>query len=276
MKSSVYHIQSPILQPLVQYILFNHATELDPRHIITSFPNINICLGIVAGQQLCAEQLEKRLKPGQAINAYISGIYDEPHHFLQDGNLDEICIDFTPLGYYYFFNQPLQTYVFENSILTHNFGSSAIPFFESIFQKEQLIDRGQAIEAFLLRHLSCRIDDGRRKLFQSLAQKNGTYSVDNLAKQLHCSARKLQRLFAQYLDITPKSYLRICRLRKLINDLPASVETVNWERLAYSYGFYDYSHLVKEFKLLTGLRPQQFLQGQTVIDQTVIVSQRLA
>ena len=154
MQFYVHQIQSPCLKGLVEYILFNYNEQPYIKRTITSYANTNICLGIIREKQLI--QKNKKLKSTAAsnpINAYLSGMYLAPHHFELADTLDEICIDFTPLGYYHFFKFPAPTYLLETDILAQLFGAIAKDTFALIFQEKDFSNRGQLVEQFLLAQL---------------------------------------------------------------------------------------------------------------------------
>ena len=70
------------------------------------------------------------------------------------------------------------------------------------------------------------------------------------------SARQLRRLSQLHLGLTPKEFLRVIRLQKLLNStilMPDFQDYSLWPDL-----FYDQSHFCREFKSLTGLTPLEF------------------
>ena len=270
-ESTIYKIQSTRLRPYVEYILFNQAAQVQQSQIVTSLPNTNICLGILKGHELVQEGKQQKLKAYPSISAYLSALYTKPHHFLLEGAFDEICIDFTLAGYHHFFKTPLSTYVLGEPILTENFGKPVIPFFEAIFELQDLNLRGQLIEQWLLSLLDiqAKMTNG---FLEQLTQIKQVKTVENLGQQLFCSERKLQRIFSSLLDCSPKNFLRIRRFRRLLQQLNSlNSHNIQWEQLAYHFEYYDYSHLVKEFKAFTGQNPKQFLKHKIAIENTVTV-----
>ncbi|MCB0643251.1 MAG: AraC family transcriptional regulator [Phaeodactylibacter sp.] len=271
LQSTVYHIRSPKLRPFVQYILFNQADQVQQKQVVTSLPNANICLGILKERVLRQKEQQLFLQGHSGISAYLSALYARPHHFVLEQDFDEICIDFTPAGYTHFFRSPLKTYVLEEALLSENFGAEAVFFFEWVFGQSNLQDRGRTIEAWLLQRLSIRTNDRAEVFLRQLQQLSGICSVEQLRNQLCCSERKLQRTFAQLLDCSPKNYLRIRRFRQLLQHLNRVEAAIHWEQVAYQFGYYDYSHLVKEFKAFTGQAPKAFWQHRLEIEATVTV-----
>ena len=77
--------------------------------------------------------------------------------------------------------------------------------------------------------------------------------------------RLIERFFMQRLvdvGMSPKEYYRVVRFQRalyLLQNHPG-MEFVD---LAYSCGFYDPSHLVKDFKEFTGCSPTQYLSSRS-------------
>ncbi len=271
MRSTIYHIQSEALQPFVQYILFNQCSENESPERIISFPNTNYCLGIQKDTAISMDTNGMHTRPESGIHTYISGLYTSPHVFHQTGKLDEICIDFTMAGYFRFFPWPPLCYQLNNQILTLSFGAQANTFFHTIFQQADLQLRGQGIEQFLLFCIQ-RKTHAIHDFHYLLAEPLYDFSVSALAHQLKLSERSTQRFFRKHFAITPKQYLRIRRFRSMLEAYKETdINTASWESLAYTGGYFDYSHLYRELKQLTGLNPTSFFEAIEQIDSTVIV-----
>jgi hypothetical protein len=75
----------------------------------------------------------KTLSKARGIFSYISGLYQEPYIFGGCGLQDEICIDFTPLGFLHFFPEYAGHKILKEDILLEYFGSGATFFFEQVF-----------------------------------------------------------------------------------------------------------------------------------------------
>ena len=149
MRFAVHPIRHPALKPYIQYILFNSNDRPDRSTTVTAYANSNICLGVVKGKTLVpGAGGHKVFEPYGGITSYLSGIYVQPHHFEVRGLLDEICIDFTPLGYYAFFRMPVRTYIFGEDVLSEAFGREAKVTFESIFTEIDFGRRARKVETF--------------------------------------------------------------------------------------------------------------------------------
>lgn len=270
MQFDTYKIRAAALKNYVQYILFNYCAGQSSNSLVTSYANNNICLGIIKDHVLKEGPLQEKLmvaKPG--IHSYISGMYLAPHRFRATIPMDEICVDFTPLGYYRFFRHPLKTYILEEDILSEAWGRKSIFFFEKIFEETCLQQRGAMIEAFLLKKLFPAQDGFLQQCLYEIDRVGGQATLHELRKRLKCSEKKIIRCFCDKLDITPKDYMRIVRFRNSLNFLKN--KTLPLTDIAYELEFYDQSHFIKEIKSFTGLAPKKLYNSLHNIKDDVLV-----
>jgi AraC-like DNA-binding protein len=101
-------------------------------------------------------------------------------------------------------------------------------------------------------------DDPRISELQELyaAMLRGPMSVEELCSQAGYSKRTLQRLFREYVGVTPKWVLQRVRLHEAA-DRMADGET-DWPRLALELGYFDQAHFIKAFKAAIGLSPGDY------------------
>jgi AraC-like DNA-binding protein len=81
--------------------------------------------------------------------------------------------------------------------------------------------------------------------------------VDTLAERTATSVRQLQRLFAEYVGITPKRVIRRYRLHEVTERLAAGA-TVDWAALAFELGYADQAHLSRDFATIFGEPPTHY------------------
>lgn len=71
------------------------------------------------------------------------------------------------------------------------------------------------------------------------------------------SPRRFTTLFTAAVGLTPKLYSRINRLRSVVERVARGGE-VAWADLASEYGFYDQSHLTRDFREFSGVTPGEY------------------
>jgi AraC-like DNA-binding protein len=81
--------------------------------------------------------------------------------------------------------------------------------------------------------------------------------VDDLVSHFSLSKRTLQRLFSQYVGVTPKWVIQRYRLHEAAEQL-ADGATDDSSALALSLGYYDQAHFIKDFKAVIGSTPAEY------------------
>ena len=78
------------------------------------------------------------------------------------------------------------------------------------------------------------------------------------------STKQFTRIFTEYIGTSPKEFLRIIRVQRALFLLQQNPQC-NFAQVAYSCGFSDQSHMIREFKLFTGYTPLEYLSVYTPI-----------
>ncbi len=104
------------------------------------------------------------------------------------------------------------------------------------------------------------IDDA----IQLIERNRGNISLRELEEATFTTKRTLERHFLDQVGLHPKSYSRLVRFCGC--DDPESNLNVKWQQLAELFGYYDHSHLIHEFKTLTGGSPQHFFSGKATFE----------
>jgi AraC-like DNA-binding protein len=92
---------------------------------------------------------------------------------------------------------------------------------------------------------------------QVMMQRGGNISLDWLAKESCLCTKQFKRKFNERAGVNPKTYARIIRFTKAFNTKNAYPDR-DWLRIAVGCDYFDYQHLVKDYKDLTGLTPNEF------------------
>ncbi len=85
----------------------------------------------------------------------------------------------------------------------------------------------------------------------------GMRRVDQLAAASGMTARSLQRLFADYVGVSPKWVMRRARLHEAA-ERAGSGEPVDWALLASDLGYADQAHLTRDFTVTLGVSPARY------------------
>jgi AraC-like DNA-binding protein len=81
--------------------------------------------------------------------------------------------------------------------------------------------------------------------------------VDRLAEVAGIGVRDLQRLFSDYVGVSPKWVIRRCRLHEVAFRLTQG-EVLELTRLSHDLGYFDQAHLARDFKAIVGRSPSDY------------------
>ncbi|MBD2755270.1 helix-turn-helix domain-containing protein [Spirosoma validum] len=117
------------------------------------------------------------------------------------------------------------------------------------------------VESFVVRLIrrSKKEAHGIDQVAQLLLHNTASISMDWLASQSCLSARQFERKFKERMGIPAPQLARIARFDKAFMMKNAQPEQ-DWLSIALQCGYYDYQHLVREYKTITGLTPPSFFQ----------------
>lgn len=86
-------------------------------------------------------------------------------------------------------------------------------------------------------------------------------SVREIARDIGLSQRRLIQVFTSSVGLTPKRYLRVCRFQRA-RGLAGNTVSPDWARVALECGYFDQSHLIRDFRQFTGFTPGEFQRMQ--------------
>lgn len=90
-----------------------------------------------------------------------------------------------------------------------------------------------------------------------MIKQAGNISLDWLAKESCLCTKQFKRKFNERAGVNPKTYARIIRFNKAFN-IKNRYPDMDWLRIAVECDYFDYQHLVKDYKDFTGLTPNGF------------------
>lgn len=132
-------------------------------------------------------------------------------------------------------------------------------FYTKLPDLSLLTEKLQHIDSYLMKKLSCVFDVDKQTIhaINLIRKTDGQLPLDKVADSSCISLRQLERKFKSAIGITPKMFSRITKLNHTIAYVRKNTEESIFS-IAVDCGYYDHSHLIKEFKRLTGDFPSHF------------------
>jgi AraC-like DNA-binding protein len=114
------------------------------------------------------------------------------------------------------------------------------------------------LEAELLRRLAPDRDPRVDGAIRRIVATGGAERVETVAREIGISRQHLARQFLHHVGVSPKTFARVVRFRRVMEDRRSRLSEVDWSRLALEHGYYDQSHLIADFRELAGATPSSF------------------
>jgi AraC-like DNA-binding protein len=115
---------------------------------------------------------------------------------------------------------------------------------------------------------SCLHDQGNWKSRNSelvntvvriILSRHGCVTIRELEEATHYSSRYIDRVFSGAMGMPPKLYCRLIRFQRFLRNVTAS-GFENMTDIALEAGYFDHSHMLRDFRTFTKMNPSQFLQ----------------
>lgn len=117
------------------------------------------------------------------------------------------------------------------------------------------------IERFLLRRLSRLAEYNLKRIETTIRLINsGQTDVILLANKACLSTKQFQRIFSEHVGSNPKEFSRTIRFQRALYRLE-SCPHISLTALAYECNYFDQSHMIKDFKALSGYTPSEYLDA---------------
>ena len=117
-----------------------------------------------------------------------------------------------------------------------------------LLELKTLHERAFFVEQALRQRLAnVRVNAVVNDTIQNILIHRGSLSVSNLAQESFVSARQLERLFHEYIGVTPKRLSNLIRYQFLWRDILREPDFDVLDAV-HKYGYADQAHLLREFK----------------------------
>ena len=196
----------------------------------------------------------KGTQPQSYMSGQISTYSDIEFSFL-----DMVIILFQPIGCRMFFSYPMEEFTNQNISIDLLDNTCLVELEEKINEASDNYQIVRLIEEYLLNRLSKNISCNANRIMTTVQNINeGEGNISVLSQTACLGYKQFKRIFSEYVGLNPKDFIQITRFRKTFNIL-LSTPQISISKVAYDCGYYDKSHLIKEFKMFTGYTPKQLL-----------------
>lgn len=253
----IYKPEDPLLKKYIEcfYILERSAEEKPVTYF--TFPNIYTIVTISKQAKTSVNEntITTQYCQSNFIESNLACNFNDPVLVKYEGKINEITTYFKPLGINTFIKNDLREYTKETfpdfnpypdyksamaGILSINEHSERIKALESYW-----VSKLWHFEDLLLEHV----------LAEMLDTNNLNQSMTELSYKTGKSRTTINKHFGQHICKTPSQFKKIIRFRAAIQ---SQLEDYNKVGLSYNLDYFDQSHMIRDFKKLTGFTPKVF------------------
>ena len=198
---------------------------------------------------------------GERLQSFAAGLRDRQVATRHEGRSHGIHVDISPLAAGRLFGLPL-----------HELAERQVPL-ESIldepFLAERLHDAETWDERFRLLDdvLATRLAESDPPppeiawAWTQLVETDGAVRIGDLARELGWSRKRIVARFREAVGLPPKRAARLLRFERARALAESAMQPgPDWAWIAREAGYYDQSHLINDFRAVTGRTPETFFQ----------------
>lgn len=121
---------------------------------------------------------------------------------------------------------------------------------------ESISELVACIDLLLLENMNTAYHPQLMMALQKINNCAGNVDVKVLSSDVHYSERQLNRIFKQHVGIGAKSLSRLIRVSNSFHLLKKPRHSLTL--ISDSMGFHDLSHFIRDFRLVCGVKPQEY------------------
>ena len=200
-------------------------------------------------------------KKNLSDNVALYGHQNDFYEIEMTGDLSVFSIVFQPQGLMQFFKFPIHDICNQNVPLRYINGQAARDLEEKMGEATTFLQRVRIAEAYLWNLLKKDYADFEFRrinhIVELLKRTYGNIHINQMASEACLSRKQFERVFSEHIGISPKQYLKIIRFQYTLFQKQRNID-LNMTALSYESGYFDQSHLINDFKTLSGLTPKQY------------------
>lgn len=260
MEIKIYKPLSALLQSHIECFYTLNRQEGDPADIYLTFPGIYnvVCLYADTITEIGNNLISIRYEPNGILQSRVVGKFSKAVCVKYEGQISEISTLFKPLAINSFLPAPLKDFASGHFSLFHPY-PDFLPMMQRIQNMQTVSDKLAALEMYWLEkyngYIHPFLPDVLDEMTEGAMPERG---IAEICRSHGISRQTMHQHFQRYLCKTPAEFRKVIRFRKAVNFhrlLPAEQRLT---RLSSLVNYFDQSHMIRDFKELTGHRPKSF------------------
>jgi AraC-like DNA-binding protein len=268
MRIKLYRPQNPILRKYIECFYTLRRSSEDAPTIYLTFPSVFTIITISENTTTNVEENSLVIAhcADRIIETNLVCDFNQPVFVKYEGRINECVVYFKPLGINAFLDKNLSHY-----------NKESFPDFEpfedyktvmtNILSIEKDEDKLQKLEDYWLSNLKGFEHPFLSEIIDELMNENSSSkSFSELALKYKISRMTLNKLFNLHICKTPTQFRKIVRFRNAMKRYLVKSSAEDLTNIAHGLNYFDQSHMIKDFKSLTGYSPKTFFSRISKIE----------
>jgi len=258
-----FHIPSfPLSQFITGFVYYKGYTAVHSIDRFLPDGNVQIIINLT-DEPRCIYDSQTLAKSSEYKKLWISGIREQFINIPSGNGAEMFIIEFKKGMAYPFLGAPLTEItgrVVEGELILNSVFSELR---ERLLEQDSPAAMFRLAEAMLMKQFQSKLEINSFVGFavnSILANPAGTI-IKSIADKAGYSSKHLINIFSNHTGISPKSFLRIMRFQKAIQDIE-NTGSISWVALAHDCCYYDQAHLIANFKEFSGFTPMEYMQAK--------------
>jgi AraC-like DNA-binding protein len=253
---------APRVRPFVERYIGYRIDGYEPA-VHRGLPSRHMTFIVSIGPPIDVVKQTSGSQEPRIYRAVLSGLQAAPALISHDGSQQGVAIELTPLGSRALFGMPARALWDLTLELREVVGPIGDELWERLQELPGWRQRFATCDAILAR-LTGRHETPAEmvRCWQALVSSHGQLQIDVLARQVGYSRQHLARRFRAEFGLGPKLAARIIRFERANRMLRAVPSPASVADVAATCGYADQAHLARDFSLLAGCSPTQWLRDE--------------
>lgn len=248
------------------YILRSQAGEIIQKpHLLIPDGTFELILNF-GNTVYHANQNQKAMQRPEAL---LAGGFHKPFSLHYTGSIYMVGIVFNPVYQNLLLNDRMNLYSASLVNAEQIFGKGLHTLIESLYDLSATEILREYIEKYFMQFFTDHHDpahkESLRMAIEAIQRTRGNIDLAKLASHVCMSTRNFRRVFTETIGMSPKEYIRIVRSK---NVLHLTKQEKPMEAIAFELGYYDPSHLIRDFKEISGATPRTYVNQLNAIDES--------
>lgn len=272
LRETVLGLPPPALRPYVErYIGYRYVGFAPGLH--RGLPSASMTLIVSFAGPVDIVRMPHDAQAPSALPAFVAGLAASPALIRHEGDQQGVALDLTPLGARAVLGMPAAALASAVVDLSELWGPVAAALPERLAAAVTWHDRFALIDDALLRSVADVPGPAPEiaRAWQVLVASAGALTVGAVASEVGWGRRHLGTRFREEIGITPKAAARIMRFDRARRLIPLRASRTLAD-VAAETGYYDQSHLTRDFHDLAGCAPSTWIAEEALSVDDALVS----